>query len=135
MPSAPPATRTSSIAAPCKRALNFSCANAAVVTPCSLSARAVSIALWESWPFCSQRSIRTRRTMRLNDPKLLAALPRLGVERLEDASMAERTSLGIGGTTDVLLVKRHETLPLLVTMLHEARLPFRFLGGGTNLLV
>jgi UDP-N-acetylmuramate dehydrogenase len=73
--------------------------------------------------------------MRLSDPKLLAALPGLGVERQEGASLAERTSLGIGGTTDVLLIRRHAALPELVSLLDQANIPFRFLGGGSNLLV
>jgi UDP-N-acetylmuramate dehydrogenase len=73
--------------------------------------------------------------MRLSDPKLLAALANLGVERLAEASMAERTSLGIGGTTDLLLIRRHATLPDLVAVLRANKVPYRFLGGGTNLLV
>jgi UDP-N-acetylmuramate dehydrogenase len=73
--------------------------------------------------------------MRLSEPKLLAALPKLDVELLPGASLAERTSLGIGGTSDVLLIRRHAVLPDLVGLLHEAGLPYRFLGGGTNLLV
>jgi UDP-N-acetylmuramate dehydrogenase len=73
--------------------------------------------------------------MRLNDPKLLAALPDLGVERLTGASLAERTSLGIGGTTDILLIRRHQSLPDLIALLKQAGVPFRLLGGGTNLLV
>jgi UDP-N-acetylmuramate dehydrogenase len=73
--------------------------------------------------------------MRLNDPKLLAALPELGVERLAGASIAERTSLGIGGTTDLLLIRRHAALPDLIALLDQAGIPHRLLGGGTNLLV
>jgi UDP-N-acetylmuramate dehydrogenase len=73
--------------------------------------------------------------MRLSDPKLLAALPELGVERIAGASLAERTSLGIGGTTDLLLVRRYPSLPQLVSLLHDAGVPHRLLGGGTNLLV
>ena len=73
--------------------------------------------------------------MRLSDPKLLAALPELGVERIAGASLAELTSLGIGGTSDVLLIRRHAALPELVSLLHETGIAYRFLGGGTNLLV
>ncbi len=51
------------------------------------------------------------------------------------ASLAERTSLGIGGTTDLLLIRRHAALPDLIALLREAGVPYRFLGGGTNLLV
>jgi len=73
--------------------------------------------------------------MRLSDPKLLAALPELDVERIAGASLSERTSLGIGGSTDLLLIRRHATLPAVVTLLQEAGIAFRFLGGGSNLLV
>jgi UDP-N-acetylmuramate dehydrogenase len=73
--------------------------------------------------------------MRLNDPELLAALPELGVGRLEGASLAERTSLGIGGTTDVLLIRQYQYLPDLIALLQDAGIPHRLLGSGTNLLV
>ena len=73
--------------------------------------------------------------MKLSDTKVLAALPDLGVERKAGASLAERTSLGIGGTTDLLLIRRHATLPELVALLRGAGIPYKFLGGGTNLLV
>jgi UDP-N-acetylmuramate dehydrogenase len=71
----------------------------------------------------------------LSDPHLLAALPELGVERVAGASLAERTSLGIGGTTDLLLIRKHAALPELVTLLRNGGIAYRFLGGGTNLLV
>jgi UDP-N-acetylmuramate dehydrogenase len=73
--------------------------------------------------------------MILNDPELLPALPELDVERIVGASLNERTSLGIGGSTDLLLIRRHTALPELVTLLREAGVGFRFLGGGSNLLV
>jgi len=73
--------------------------------------------------------------MQLSNPRLLEALPALDVERVAGASLSERTSLGIGGTTDLLLIRRHASLPDLVSLLHDAGVPFRFLGGGTNLLV
>ena len=73
--------------------------------------------------------------MRLSDSNLLAALAELEVERQQDASLAERTSLGIGGVTDLLLIRRHAALPDLMKLLDQHGVPFRFLGGGTNLLV
>ena len=73
--------------------------------------------------------------MKLTDPKLLAALADLGVARVENASLAERTSLGIGGSTDLLLIHNHDSLPALVQLLRERNIAYRFLGGGTNLLV
>jgi UDP-N-acetylmuramate dehydrogenase len=73
--------------------------------------------------------------LRIVDSKILAALPNLEVERIENASLAERTSLGIGGDTDLLVIRRHDSLPELVRLLRGANIPYRFLGGGTNLLV
>jgi UDP-N-acetylmuramate dehydrogenase len=73
--------------------------------------------------------------MRLSDPRILNALPQLGVERVAEASLAERTSLGIGGTTDLLLLRGHSALPDLIALLRAAGVAYKFLGGGTNLLV
>ncbi|MGD0840028.1 MAG: UDP-N-acetylmuramate dehydrogenase [Candidatus Acidiferrales bacterium] len=73
--------------------------------------------------------------MRITDPKLLAALGELDIQNIAGASLAERTSLGIGGTTDVLLVRRHASLPELVALLDAAGIAHRFLGGGSNVLI
>jgi UDP-N-acetylmuramate dehydrogenase len=73
--------------------------------------------------------------MKLSDPRIIAALPELGVERLSGASVAERTSLGIGGTTDLLLIRRRSALPDLIRLLRGGGIAYKFLGGGTNLLV
>jgi UDP-N-acetylmuramate dehydrogenase len=73
--------------------------------------------------------------MRIDDAKILAALPDLGVDRLAGASLTEHTSLGIGGTTDLLLVKRHASIPELVRMLDAAGYSHKFLGGGSNVLI
>jgi UDP-N-acetylmuramate dehydrogenase len=64
-----------------------------------------------------------------------SALKEHGVELRPDASLQELTSLGIGGTTDRLLVRRHESLPEVVRLLDEEGIPHRFLGGGTNVLI
>ena len=73
--------------------------------------------------------------MRISDPRVLAALPDLGVELRPGASLAELTSLAIGGTTDLLLIRRHQHLPELIRLLREAGIAHRFLGGGTNVLI
>jgi len=73
--------------------------------------------------------------MRIQDVKILSALPDLGIDRLEGASMSDYTSLGIGGSTDLLLIKRHASIPDLVRMLESAGYPFKFLGGGSNVLI
>jgi UDP-N-acetylmuramate dehydrogenase len=73
--------------------------------------------------------------MHIEDPKILAVLAQLEVELRTGVSLAEWTSLGIGGTTDLLRVRKHECLPALVHLLDSHGLPYRFLGGGSNLLV
>ena len=73
--------------------------------------------------------------MRISDPQVLAALPELSVELHRDVRLAALTSLGIGGTTDLLRVKKHESLPGLVNLLDSRGVPHRFLGGGSNLLI
>src|SRR6202162_2458619 len=73
--------------------------------------------------------------MRISDPKLIAAIVALGVEHKAGVSLSEKTSLGIGGTSDILIVRMHESLPELVRMLKQAGVPHRFLGGGSNVLL
>ena len=73
--------------------------------------------------------------MRIEDPKILAALPELGTELRSGVSLAELTSLGIGGTTDLLRIQRHEAIPGLLKLLDAQGVPHKFLGGGSNLLV
>ncbi|MGA2720400.1 MAG: FAD-binding protein, partial [Candidatus Acidiferrales bacterium] len=50
-------------------------------------------------------------------------------------SLAEQTSLGIGGTTDELLLRRYETIPEVMRVLANENIRHKFLGGGTNVLV
>jgi UDP-N-acetylmuramate dehydrogenase len=73
--------------------------------------------------------------MRINDPNLIAALATLGVEHRAGVSLGAETSLGIGGDSDLLRVHRHDSLPEIVRLLKQARVPHRFLGGGTNVLL
>jgi UDP-N-acetylmuramate dehydrogenase len=73
--------------------------------------------------------------MRVEDPKIVAALPQLGVQLKPGTSLAELTSLGIGGTTDLLRINRHESIPELLNLLDAQGVPHKFLGGGSNLLV
>jgi UDP-N-acetylmuramate dehydrogenase len=72
--------------------------------------------------------------MRIND-KTVARLNELGTEVRHNVSLAEHTSLGIGGTTDEILLRRHETIPQVMRLLADARIPHKFLGGGTNVLI
>jgi UDP-N-acetylmuramate dehydrogenase len=73
--------------------------------------------------------------MRIEDQKVLAALPALEVERQESVSLAELTYLGIGGTTDLLRILLHESIPALLELLDQHGIAHKFLGGGSNLLV
>lgn len=73
--------------------------------------------------------------MRVEDPKIVAALPELGVQLKPATSLAELTSLGIGGTTDLLRITKHDAIPDLLNLLDAQGVPHKFLGGGSNLLV
>lgn len=73
--------------------------------------------------------------MRLSDPHLVKSLAELGVALRPAESLAAWTSLGIGGTTDVLVVRDRRHLPELIRLLEERGVPYRLLGGGSNLLV
>ena len=73
--------------------------------------------------------------MRIEDPKIVAALPELSVELRRASSLAELTSLAIGGTTDLLRIRDHESIPGLLSLLDYHGVPHSFLGGGSNLLV
>ena len=73
--------------------------------------------------------------MRINDSKLIAAIDALGVDHKVGVSLAQKTSLEIGGTSDILVIHRHETLPELVHLLKQEGVPHRFLGGGSNVLL
>jgi UDP-N-acetylmuramate dehydrogenase len=66
---------------------------------------------------------------------IAAKLTELGVELRPGVSMIEHTSLGIGGTTDLLRLRRYEAIPEVVRLLDAEGIPYKFLGGGTNVLV
>ena len=72
--------------------------------------------------------------MRIND-KTVTRLKELGAEVRQGVSLAEQTSLGIGGTTDQILLGRYETIPEIMRVLADEHIPHKFLGGGTNVLI
>jgi UDP-N-acetylmuramate dehydrogenase len=72
--------------------------------------------------------------MRIKD-SVTARLKELGSEVRPSVSLAEKTSLEIGGTTDELLLRRYETIPEVMSLLANEKIPHRFLGGGTNVLI
>ncbi len=73
--------------------------------------------------------------MRIEDTIVLEVVANLDVELARGTSLAEQTSLGIGGTTDLLRIHRHESIPELLNLLDERGIAHKFLGGGSNLLV
>ena len=75
-------------------------------------------------------------TMRIEDPKIARGASGAG-SRAGAGAVAWRslTSLGIGGTTDLLRIEQHEAIPDLLNLLERSGIPHKFLGGGSNLLV
>jgi UDP-N-acetylmuramate dehydrogenase len=73
--------------------------------------------------------------MRIDNNAVVERLKELGVELRSGVALAEKTSLEIGGTTDELLLRRHDTIPDVMRLLAEAKILHRFLGGGTNVLI
>jgi len=72
--------------------------------------------------------------MRVSD-KVATRLGELGAELRRGVSLAEQTSLGIGGTADEILLRRYEAIPQIMRLLAEKKIPHKFLGAGTNVLV
>jgi UDP-N-acetylmuramate dehydrogenase len=73
--------------------------------------------------------------MRISDKPIAAKLKELGVELRPGVSLAEKTSLEIGGTTDQLLLHRYDAIPEVMRTLATEGIPHKFLGGGTNVLI
>src|SRR5580700_877888 len=73
--------------------------------------------------------------MRIENKGILERLKELGVDVRPAVSLKEKTSLEIGGTTDELLLRQYDTIPQVMRLLAEAKIPHRFLGGGTNVLI
>jgi UDP-N-acetylmuramate dehydrogenase len=73
--------------------------------------------------------------MRISDQPIAAKLAALGVELSPGVAMTEKTSLGIGGTTDLLVLRKFQTIPEIMRLLAADGIPHRFLGGGSNVLI
>jgi UDP-N-acetylmuramate dehydrogenase len=73
--------------------------------------------------------------MRISEKPVALRLKELGVELRPGVSLSEKTSLGIGGTTDELLLRKFDTIPEVMRLLADEKVPHRFLGGGTNVLI
>ncbi len=72
--------------------------------------------------------------MRIDD-NVSSQLKNLGAGVQHGVSLKEKTSLGIGGTTDEILLRRYESIPDVMRLLADESIPHRFLGGGTNVLI
>jgi len=116
-PFAKPATKTSTISAPCKAASSFVKESKARGRHphhrCRKMSAAPAANLWS----CLERSI--HRPCVLRTPKLRAAIAEL--ERRVSARYRHvRVHLArIGGTTDLLLIKKHESIPRLLRLLDD----------------
>jgi UDP-N-acetylmuramate dehydrogenase len=73
--------------------------------------------------------------MKISHLPIAALLRELEVDLRPDDSLTGLTSLGIGGTTDRLVIKRRENFAEVIRLVEEAGVPYKLLGGGTNLLV
>jgi UDP-N-acetylmuramate dehydrogenase len=73
--------------------------------------------------------------MRIDDAQIRQQLSTLGVALQSGIALSALTSLGIGGTTDLLPITRHESIPSILDLLDRHNIPHKFLGGGSNLLV
>ena len=62
-------------------------------------------------------------------------LAAFGAEWLPGERLSQHTSLGVGGPADIIRVHDARRLPELVAYLHGHGVPWRILGGGSNLLV
>lgn len=58
-----------------------------------------------------------------------------GAEWCPSEPLSAHTSLGVGGRADLVRIHEVSRLPELVEHLRQRGVPWRFLGGGTNLLV
>src|SRR3989442_14444386 len=84
-----------------------------------------------SW-FCLERSI--RYPMRIRDPRIVAKLAEINVELKHGTAFAGLTSLGIGGTPELLRPRTQESLPDLFNLLDANHVPHKFLGVASNLV-
>jgi UDP-N-acetylmuramate dehydrogenase len=73
--------------------------------------------------------------MRIDDPQISAGIAALDVELRHGTALSNLTSLGIGGTADLLRIRNHDSIPALLALLDAHQIAHKFLGGGSNLLV
>jgi UDP-N-acetylmuramate dehydrogenase len=69
------------------------------------------------------------------DSRTAEQIAAFGAEWLPGEPLGEHTSLGVGGPADIVRVHDCERLPELVAFLRQRDVPWKVLGGGSNLLV
>src|SRR5580692_3689661 len=99
---------------------------------CWRSAQGAWAACSISFPCCSSRGCRF--LMRIKE-KVAVRLKEMGIELRQGVSLAEKTSLAIGGSTDELLLRRYDTIPEVMDLLANENVPHKLLGGGSNVLI
>ena len=72
--------------------------------------------------------------MFLNDLEFAEQMSKWGARSLPEQKLSERTSLGVGGPADVIVLERLDALEPVVEGLRERGIPWKLLGGGTNVL-
>src|SRR5260370_28007928 len=76
--------------------------------------------------FCWERSI--RRLMRISEPRIGAAIAEMHVDLQHGAALADLTSLGIGGATDLLPIKKNQKLSDPPNLPPPDHIPHQILG-------
>jgi len=69
------------------------------------------------------------------EPEILNRFAALRADWRPGELLRDHTSLGVGGPADLVLIRDAARLPELVEFLRQRGVPWRFLGGGSNLLV
>jgi UDP-N-acetylmuramate dehydrogenase len=69
------------------------------------------------------------------EPGISEQVAGLGAEWLPGERLSRHTSLAVGGPADIIRVRDVHRLAELVGYLHRRGVPWRILGGGSNLLV
>ena len=69
------------------------------------------------------------------DPGTAEQIAAFGAEWLPAEPLSKHTSLGTGGRADLVRIRDSRRVPELVEFLRQRGARWRFLGGGTNLLV
>lgn len=69
------------------------------------------------------------------DPGTAEQMAALGAEWQPSQPLSAHTSLGVGGRADLVRIRDARHLPELVAYFQRRGVPWRLLGGGTNLLV